>query len=75
MLYEVITQVEDPVFLGDGSPGQGQPGGVGGQRKVYLVDCDESFQETGNGFLLGFAIVLDVVITSYSIHYTKLYEG
>ena len=76
MLYEVITQasyeIERRIFLGELKPGDRLPP----ERELAAAMGISRAAETAQNLDQPMAFLDDAcVITSYSIHYTKLYDA
>ena len=85
MLYEVITYIsaedletQDPAKLLEGCDGILVPGGFGKrgvEGKINAIHYARENKIPFFGICLGMQLaVVEFVITSYSIHYTKLYD-
>ena len=74
MLYEVITTIVRPSNVY--GPGQSLRSGFGVIRTMLEHVLRETMMEIwGDGTSIrDFLYIDDIVITSYSIHYTKLYD-
>ena len=79
MLYEVITPAFEKFYQGAGYDGTADPLSLRSQRDELLYPAQallliELGDRTGYERLRRAAVEKYGVITSYSIHYTKLYE-
>ena len=71
MLYEVITSKLSDLLLASGF---GNPYGTDEEERTMQALHDAILDALFNGGVLPEETIEKLVITSYSIHYTKLYE-